>query len=143
MFRRTYGLLLAGVIGAFPSHAQAQVVRSVTVSATVPDIGAVVSVSTLQWSESQGDESTASGTVSTKHNGPYVLQVRLTTAHRDTVLARLPDGSHAALSTGDWTTVATGPGGANLTNSVNYRIRRSDDMGPPPGIRLTYRVVAP
>ena len=86
MLRRSYRLLMAGVVGitASTGSAQAQVVRALTVTATVPDIGGVVSVSSLQWSEGQGDESTASGTVTTKHNGPYVLQVRLTTAHPDT-----------------------------------------------------------
>ena len=119
-----------------------QVVRALTVTATVPDIGGVVSVSSLQWSEGQGDESTASGTVTTKHNGPYVLQVRLTTAHPDTVLARQPDGTYQALDTGAWTTVGSGPGGANLTNRVDYRIGRTD-ASPPPPIQFAYRVVAP
>ena len=143
---RSYRLLLAGVVGAasFASNAQAQVVRTLTASATVPDIGVVVSVSGLQWSEAEGaDESTASGTVSTKHNGPYVLQVRLTTVHPDTVEARQPDGSYRVLATGEWTTVGSGPGGANLPNSVDYRIRRTDGTPPPPTIQLSYRVVAP
>ena len=107
---RTHRLLLAGVIGvaASSSNASAQVVRSLTASAIVPDIGVVLSVSSLQWSESQADESTASGTVSTKHNGPYLLQVRLTTAHPDTVMARRPDGTYAILDV-EWTTVASRP----------------------------------
>src|SRR5262245_14481990 len=117
MFRRTYRLLLAGAIGvaASSSGASAQVVRTLTASATVPDIGAVTSISSLQWAEGQADESTASGTVTTKHNGPYVLQVRLTTPHPDTVSARLADGTYQVLDTGAWTTVAAGPGGSNLS----------------------------
>jgi len=145
MFRRSFRLLLAGVIGvsASSSNASAQVLRSLNASATVPDIGVVVSVSTLQWSEDQGDESTAAGTVRTKHNGPYVLQVRLTTAHPDTVQARQLDGSYRTLDTGTWTTVASGPGGANLPNDVSYRVRPTDGSSSSKSIPVAYRVVAP
>ena len=145
MFRRSYRHLLAGVIGvvACSNNASAQVVRSLSASATVPDIGVVVSVSTLQWSEGQADESTASGTVSTKHNGPYVLQVRLTTPHPDTVQARQPDGSYRTLDTGSWTTVSSGPGGANLPNQVSYRVRPTDGSSTSKTISVAYRVVAP
>ena len=144
MFRRSFRLLLAGVVGisASASNAAGQVVRTLTASATVPDIGVVVSVSTLQWSESQADESTAAGTVRTKHNGPYVLQVRLTTALPDTVMARQPDGTYRTLETGSWTTVSVGPGGANLPNSVNYRVKSAAASGSPKSIPVAYRVVA-
>lgn len=47
------------------------------------------------------------GTVNTTHNGPYLLQVRLSTVHPDTVLARTPDGSYSMLRTVAWTTVTT------------------------------------
>ena len=145
MFRRTHRLLLAGVIGiaASSSHASAQVVRALTASATVPDIGVVVSVSSLQWSESQADESTASGTVSTKHNGPYLLQVRLATSHPDTVMIRRSDGTYSILDESEWTTVATGPGGANQSNSVDYRIKAPNGSVSLTTIPVTYRVVAP
>jgi hypothetical protein len=145
MFRCSCRLLLAGVVGitASSSSAQAQVVRALTVTATVPDIGAVVSVSSLQWSEGEADESSASGTVSTKHNGPYLLQVRLTTASPDTVLARQPDGTYQALDPGAWTTVGSGPGGANVSNSVAYRVKSAASSGSPKSIPVVYRVVAP
>jgi len=97
---RTSRLLLAGVIGLSTANANAsaQAVRSLTATATVPDIGGVVSVSTLQWSEAgQANESSAAGTVNTKHNGPYVLQVRLTTAQADTILVRLTDGTYGMM----------------------------------------------
>ena len=146
MFRRTLRLLLAGVVGvaAPSSNAPAQVVRTLTANATVPDIGVVVSVSTLNWAEQgQADESTASGTVSTKHNGPYLLQVRLTTPHPDTVTARRPDGTYGVLAMGEWTTVATGPGGVNLPNTVGYRVKAPNGSVPSTTIPVTYRVVAP
>jgi hypothetical protein len=145
MFRRTPRLLLAAglAVAASSTNATAQVVRTLTVSATVPDIGAVTSVSSLQWSEGQSDESMASGMVRTKHNGPYVLQVRLTTAHPDTVMARQPDGTFRALNTGEWTTVASGPGGANLSNTVDYRVRTPNGAAATETIPIQYRVIAP
>lgn len=145
MFCRTYRLLLAGVIGlaTATSKASAQVVRALTATASVPDIGVVVSVSTLQWyEEGQAGESRVSGTVNTKHNGPYVLQVRLTTAQADTILARLADGTYGMVGTGEWTPVAAGPGGANLANTVDYRIKRAIGSGQSLTLPVTYRVVA-
>lgn len=143
MFRRTYRLLLAGVIGvaASSSAVPAQVVRTLTASANVPDIGVVVSMSPLRWTEGQADESSASGTVSTKHNGPYVLQVRLATAPPETVLVRQPDGNFRTLDTGAWTTVAAGPGGSNLVNQVEYRVRPANGVLPTT-IPVQYRVIA-
>jgi hypothetical protein len=138
--------ILAGVIGlaASASHTQAQVVQTVTVTANVPDIGVVVSAAPLQWTGGSA-ESAASGTVGTKHNGPYRLQVRLTSVQPDTILARLPDGSYGMLDPDEWTTVATGPGGTNSVNSVEYRIRWRTGGGPQvpdaPIIPLIYRVV--
>lgn len=136
---------MAGLVGlaASSSSAQAQVVRALTATVTVPDIGGVVSVSSLQWSEDQADESTASGTVSTKHNGPYLLQVRLTATHPDTVLARQPDGTYQPLHTGAWTTVGSGPGGANLANEVRFRIRSAPGSRSPTTIPVSYRVIPP
>ena len=142
---RTSRVLLAGVIGLATAtcSASAQAVRSLTATASVPDIGGVVSVSTLQWSEAgQANESTAAGTVNTKHNGPYVLQVRLTTAQADTILARLTDGTYGMVGAGEWTPVAAGPGGANLANLVDYRVKRAIGSGQSPTLPVTYRVVA-
>ena len=145
---RTHYLVLAGMIGlaASASHAQAQVVRTLTATANVPDIGVVVSVAPLQWT-GENHESTVSGTVATRHNGPYRLQVRLTSAQPDTILARLPDGSYGMLGTGEWTTVATGPGGSNSANRVEYRIGWANGGGlrpsDGPAIPVTYRVVLP
>ena len=142
---RTSRLLLAGVIGLVTAtgNASAQAVRSLTATATVPDIGVVVSVSTLQWSEAgQANESRAAGTVNTKHNGPYVLQVRLTTVQPDTILARLTDGTYGMVGTGEWTPVAAGPGGADLANTVDYRVKRAIGSAQLPTLPVTYRVVA-
>jgi hypothetical protein len=145
MFCRTYRLLLAGVIGlgAATSNASAQVVRKLTATASVPDMGVVVSVSALHWSEEgQPDEARASGTVNSKHNGPYVLQVRLTTAQADTILARMTDGTYGIVGTGEWTPVAAGPGGNNLANTVDYRVKRAIGSGQSLMLPVTYRVVA-
>ena len=147
MYSRARYLMLAGVIGlaASASHAPAQVVRTLTVTARVPDIGVVVSATPLQWTAGSAD-STVSGTVGTKHNGPYRLQVRLTSVQSDTILARLPDGSYGMLDSDEWTTVATGPGGINAANIVEYRIRWATNVGPRPPdapiIAFTYRVVS-
>ena len=149
MFSRTLRLLLAGIgVAASSGDASAQVVRSVAVNATVPDIGVVVSSSALQWTDpGAAGHTRASGTVNTKHNGPYLLQVRLTTVHTDTILARKPDGSFEILGTGRWTTVAVGPGGAGTMNTVDYRISWVNGSGPTapdePTVLLTYRVVSP
>jgi hypothetical protein len=146
MFCRTYRLLLAGIISVATAthHASAQaVVRTLTTTASVPDIGRVVSVSTLVWSEEgQAVESRASGTVNTKHNGPYVLQVRLTTAQPDTILARLTDGAYGIVGTGEWIPIASGPGGANLANTVDYRVKRAIGSSQSLTLPVTYRVVA-
>jgi hypothetical protein len=142
MFRCTHQLLLAGVVGlaAVTSSAQAQVVRTLTTTANVPDIGVVVAVSPLQWSgQENADESRASGTVSTKHNGPYLLQARLTSVQPDSVMARVPDGSFKVLGAAEWTTVASGPGGAHINNTVEYRVGRASGPTTP---SVTYRVVA-
>lgn len=146
-FRACY-VVLAGVIGlaASASLAPAQVVRTLTVTANVPDIGVVVSAAPLQWTGGSA-ESTVSGTVGTKHNGPYRLQVRLTSVQPDTILARLPDGSYGMLDTNEWTTVSTGPGGPNSANNVEYRIRWETGSSPRapdvPMIPVIYRVVSP
>jgi hypothetical protein len=147
MSSRVHHLVLAGVIGlaTFANHAPAQVVRTLTVTADVADMGVVASVAPLQLT-GDGQASTVSGTVSTKHNGPYHLQVRLTSARPDTILARSPDGSYVMLGTGEWTTVASGPGGINPANRVEYRIRWANGGPRPPdalAIPVTYRVVLP
>ena len=144
MFRRTLRLMLAGAaIASSSGDASAQVVRALTVTATVPDIGAATSVAPLQWTDPPRGE--ASGSVITRHNGPYLLQVRLTSAHADTVLARQVDGTYRALDTSVWITVASGAGGANVANVVNFRMRSAATPGeiPPPAPPLSYRVVSP
>jgi hypothetical protein len=148
MFCRTLRLLLVGIgVAASSGDSSAQVTRSLAVNATVPDIGVVVSSSTPQWIDSGPGHATGSGTVNTKHNGPYLLQVRLTTVQPDTILARTPDGTYDILGTGGWTTVAAGPGGANLVNTINYRLSWATSSGRPtseaPAIGLVYRVVTP
>jgi hypothetical protein len=144
MFRRTLRLMLAGAaIASSSGDASAQVVRALTAAATVPDIGVVTSVAPLQWADPPHGE--VSGSVTTKHNGPYVLQVRLTSAHADTVLARQVDGTYRALDTSEWVAVAGGAGGANVANAVNYRIKLAVNSGESPAAAppLSYRVVSP
>ena len=144
MFRRTLRLMLAGAaIASSSGDASAQVVRALSVTATVPDIGVVTSVAPLLWTDPPQGEASAS--VTTRHNGPYVLQVRLTSAHADTVFARQVDGTYRALDTSVWITVASGAGGANVANAVNYRIRSVSPPGEIPASAppLSYRVVSP
>ena len=144
MFRRTLRLMLAGAAVASSSgDASAQVVRALTATATVPEIGAVTSVAPLTWTDPPEGE--ASGSVITKHNGPYVLQVRLMSAHADTVLARQVDGTYRALDTNVWITVAIGAGGANVANAVSLRIRSAATSSEtlPSAPLLSYRVVSP
>ncbi len=149
MFGRTLRLLLAGIgVAASSGDTSAQVVRSLAVNATVPDLGVVVSSSALEWTDhGPAGHATVSGTVNTKHNGPYLLQVRLTTVQPDTILARTSDGAYQILDSGEWITVAAGPGGANRVNTVDYRIRWANGSGPRAPDALpelfTYRVVAP
>lgn len=144
MFRRILRLTVAGIgIAASSGDASAQVVRALTATATVPDIGIVTSVATLQWTDPvQGD---VSGSVTTKHNGPFLLQVRLTNVHPDTVFAKQTDGTYRVLDAAEWTTIASGAGGATTPTLVSYRIRStpSSNKTEAPALPLSYRVVAP
>jgi hypothetical protein len=64
----------------------------------------------------------------------------------DTVLARVPDGSYSTVGSA-WTTISTGPGGANLVNAVDFWIKRARNSLRRPqaaeAIAVSYRVVAP
>src|SRR4030095_4045285 len=112
-------------------------------TAAFPALGVVTSVAPLRWTDPPQGE--ASGSVTTRHNGPYVLQVRLTSAHADTVLARQLDGTYRAAETSAWITVASGPGGANVANAVYFRIKPAGNSRETPADvpQLSYRVVSP
>lgn len=143
-----HGVMLLGLcMVALSRQSSAQIVRNLTLTSTVSDIGIVDFIGPLQSRQSAGSDANVTGTVRTKHNGPYLLQVRLATTHADTVLAVMPNGTHAMLGTVAWTTVAAGPGGARLTNSVGYLVRWGQGSPKRPqdaeAIPVTYRVIAP
>jgi hypothetical protein len=147
--RRTRRLLAVGVLGVIASagSASAQAVRTLTVTSTVSDIGIVVAIAALvSYDTTQAGAIKVAGSVTTSHNGPYRLQVRLAKVVADTVLARVPDGSYSTVGSA-WTTISTGPGGANLVNAVDFWIKRARNSLRRPqaaeAIAVSYRVVAP
>jgi hypothetical protein len=151
---RAIAVALAGVVclaWAIPARAQSSVTNRV--SATAPSLGAVLAISPLSPSNRvPGGDLFVTGTVTTRHNGPYQLQARLAQpftsrpgATPHTVLARTPDGELTALSTTVWVTVSTGPGGTGLLNAVEYLVQWGDGGPRNPEtaveVPLVYQVV--
>ena len=113
-------------------------------SAYVADLSIINDISALAPYDSTptGDLKVA-GTVNTTHNGPYALQVKVSsTSFSDTVFARAPDATYVMVTTASWLTIATGPGGTNKTNSVDYWIKRVKTPAAAETIPVTYRVIA-
>lgn len=147
--------LLSCVI-TMPCHGQGS--KNNDVTAIVPSLGAVLAISSLATGDREpGGDLTVSGTVTTRQNGPYRLQVRLTQLFLDKetsahpvlnqVFARLPSGSWQVLGTVTWVTIATGPGSASTVNSVAYRIQWGQGSTKNPQFALSipveYQVVPP
>lgn len=144
--------LLAGLV-AMPCVAQTT--RTNVVNANAPSVGAVLAVSPLEPDrrEPSGDLH-VTGTVTTRHNGPYLLQVRLASpfttgngpnAATHEVFVQLPGQTLGPLGTTAWVTVASGPGSASIVNPVAYLIRWAQ-RGPrntqsATAIPLQYQVV--
>jgi hypothetical protein len=123
------GFLGALLIGS-PLTAHGQNTQTNQVTATAPSLGAVLAVSPLEPGRRLPDANLfVSGTVTTRHNGPYQLQVRLSAPFTTpdggvvhTVQTRTATGSLVTLGTIDWVTVATGPGSAGSVNPVEFLI---------------------
>jgi hypothetical protein len=128
--------------------AQRGTLKAVTASASVADLGVVGVVSPLAWYTRlpTGDIKVA-GTVTSTHNGAYVLQSRLSKSVPDTVLARAPNGSYVLLTTTAWVAVAQGTGGTKKSNAVDYWIKWGKGSSKKPqdaeAIPVIYRVIAP
>jgi hypothetical protein len=133
----------------------AQETRTSAITATVVDVGTVLGISPLEsGSREAGGDLHVSGTVTTRQNGPYQLQVRLTTPfvgrvggqspEPHQVLARLADGSYAALGTTAWVTIASGAGSASAVNAVAFLVQWSGGSKSPQiavTIPVAYRVI--
>jgi hypothetical protein len=147
--------LLSGVI-TMPCHGQDS--KNNDITAIVPSLGAVLAISPLVAGDREpGGDVNVSGTVTTRQNGPYRLQVRLTELFLDKetsahpvlnqVLARLPSGSWQVLGTVTWVTIATGPGSASTVNPVAYLVQWGQGSTKNPqfavSIPVEYRVVPP
>jgi hypothetical protein len=141
--------LVAAIAPLAPARAQQNlVVRNLMVSAHVTDLSIINGIAALALYDSTptGDLKLA-GTVNTTHNGPYALQVKISSeAFKDTLLARTPNTTYVMVTTSSWLTIATGPGGTDKTNHVDYWIKlgKSSSLTPATaeGIPVTYRVVA-
>ena len=149
---------------ALPCRAQES--RTNDLRATVANVGAILAVSPLEPGarEPSGDIH-VSGTVTTRQNGPYELQVRLTSLFAETpgggrgrsagggtavvneVRALLPGGAYQTLDTVNWVTIATGPGAASTLNPVVFLIVWGQGSSKSPSLAVTipveYRVVPP
>lgn len=148
------GLLWALTTGSTRT-AEAQDTQTNHVTATVPGLGAVLDVSPLApGNRLPTADLFVSGTVTTRHNGPYRLQARLTTPFTDPgsgavnqVQARTPSGLLVTLGTTDWETVATGPGGTGLVNPVEYLVLWGQGSPRTPNLAVQvpveYQVVPP
>lgn len=142
---------------AIPVGAQGSRINEVT--ATVPSVGEVLALSPLSAGDrDQGGDLQVHGTVTTRHNGPYRLQVRHRTPFTDNsgrggtqpvnqLQARQPNGSFATLGTVDWVTIATGPGAESSLNQVEFLIVWAQTSSKNPSLAVTipveYRVVPP
>lgn len=100
-----------------------------------------------------GGDVRVGGTVTTRHNGPYRLEARLSELFveqkgRRTIVndvyAETPGGP-VLLGTVDWVTVVTGPGATSVINPVRYRVVWGMGASKNPDgalhLPLAYRVV--
>jgi hypothetical protein len=113
---------------------------------TVVSLGKVVTVGALvTGTRDQKGNLNVSGTVKTRHNGPFSLQAQLSHPYNDTVYAKTPTGPMLILSTTSWVTVSNGPGGPGYTNSVAYYIAWGKNSPKNPqtatNIPVSYRVI--
>lgn len=122
--------LLAGPLARLP----AQLLRVNTASASIPSFGAILNTSALVAGtrESTGNIY-VSGSVTLRQNGPWRLQVKLTTPFVDKngngsvkatneVRVLLANNSYATVGTAAWVTIATGLGTISTTKPVKYYI---------------------
>ncbi|MFN2316057.1 MAG: hypothetical protein ABR551_07360 [Gemmatimonadales bacterium] len=154
-FRATAAWAPAGLLFlALGAPASAQQSQTNTVTAVVPSLGAVLAISQLTpGNRLPGGDLFVHGTVTTRHNGPYQLQTRLTEPFSPpgggthSVQARTPGGSLATLGTSEWVTIGTGPGGTGLVNPVEFLVVWGQAGPRNPGtavqIPVEYRVVPP
>jgi hypothetical protein len=63
-----------------------------------------------------------SGTITTTHNGPQDVQVKLSSAVKDLIYARVPSGVYVLLNATTWVTIASGPGAKSTVYPVDYLI---------------------
>ncbi len=137
-------LVLSSAALAVP--AAGQKVSTNQTRAVVPSLGQVTAVSPL----SVGDRTKTgnlyvSGTVTTMHNGPQSVQVKLAQPINDSVYTQIANGSYVLLNTSTWVTFAAGPGSSKLVSPVNYFVvwakTSSKDPKSAVSIPVTYRVI--
>ena len=147
----------AFLFGAAASPCGAQSTQTNEVRANVASVGVVLAVSPLQSGpREQSGDIQVGGTVTVRQNGPFLLQVRLTTPFttRDgantvvnEVFARVPGRAWEPLGTGTWVTVATGSGTERTVTSVGYLIQWGPTSPKNPrsalSLPLEYQVVPP
>lgn len=148
------GAVIAAMLSATP--AGAQLLRTNTARASMPSYGMILGVSAL----SKGTrEPTGNiyvlGNVTVRHNGPWRLQVKLTTPFVDKagnkvkatneVRVLLANGSYATVTTGAWVTIHTGAGTLSIVKPVKYYIVWGQSSAKNPDlavqIPVTYQVV--
>lgn len=152
------GLLGAALVlmAAPTATLSGQLLRVNTANANLPSFGAILNTSPLVAGlrEPTGNIY-VSGTVTLRQNGPWALQVKLTTPFVDVagnkvkatneVRVLLANNTYATVGTGAWVTIATGPGTINTVKSVKYYIVWGKSSAKSPAlaeqIPVAYQVV--
>ena len=141
-------MLLSGPLLELP----AQLLRVNTASTSIPSFGAILNTSPLVAGarEPSGDIY-VSGTVTLRQNGPWRLQVKLTTPFVDMngnkvkatneVRVLLANNTYATLGTTSWVTIATGPGTISTVKPVKYFILWGKSSAKNPALAVTIPVV--
>jgi hypothetical protein len=135
----------------------AQLLRVNTANADLPSFGAILNSSSLLAGVREPTGNLyLSGTVTFRQNGPWALQVKLTTPFVDkngngTVKATnevrvlLANNSYSTVGTSAWVTIATGPGTNSTVKPVKYYIvwGKSSSKGPALALEIpvTYQVI--
>jgi hypothetical protein len=156
--RRQVALGAAALLSFGPLQGlSAQLLRVNTARANLPSFGAILHTSALVAGTREATGNIyVSGTVTLRQNGPWRLQVKLTTPFVDKngngtikatneVRVLLANNTYATVGTGAWVTIATGLGTLSTVKNVKYYIvwGKSSSKSPNLAVQIpvTYQVV--
>ena len=158
--RRTRSTMIAAAAVALtallPIAAHAQLLKTNTARTTMASFGAILATSNLTTGDREPTGNIyVLGNVTLRHNGPWKLQVKLTTPFVDMagnkvkatneVRVLLANNTYATVGTAAWVTIATGTGTLSVVKPVKYYIVWGQSSSKSPNlavqIPVAYQVV--